>query len=165
MTSMLLLVTATLAAAAIDIKSRRIPNLLTGALAFAGIAFHVPQGVVATLLAIAAMLIVFLIGSFAFSAGWFGGGDVKLIAACCGLVGFPGSVALVLEILVAGAFLSLVTAALRRQIFDLVRSTIDIMRFGAKSHQAGSLPYGVAIAAGSFTYALSTLIPALRLSL
>ena len=165
MIPLMLLVLVTLVAAVIDIKSRRIPNLLTGALAFAGIAIHVPQGLIATLLAIAAMLIVFLIGSFAFSAGWFGGGDVKLIAACCGLVGFPGSIPLVLEILLAGAFLALVTAAMRRQLIDLVRSTLDIVRFGAQGHQTGSLPYGVAIAAGSLTYALSTLVPALRFSL
>ena len=158
-----LLVAATFAAAAIDVRRRRIPNALTGTLAFAGIALHVPQGLVPTLAAIAAMLIVFLAGSFAFSAGWFGGGDVKLIAACCGLVGYPGSVALVLEILLAGAFLSLITAALRGHLFELIHSTLNIVRYGSTAQKSGALPYGVAIAAGSLTYALSFFVPLLRM--
>ena len=56
------------------------------------------------------MLAAFVVGSLAFSAGWFGGGDVKLIAAACGLVSFPGAVSLVLYVLAAGALLALAVA-------------------------------------------------------
>ncbi len=125
------LVLATLAAAAIDVRTRRIPNLLTGTLALVALAVHVPQG-------------------------------LKLIAGCCGLVSFPGSVSLVLFVLVAGGFLALVTAALRGRLFALVRSTAAVAVHGAPVEKH-ALPYGVAIAAGSITYAVSTLVPALRL--
>jgi prepilin peptidase CpaA len=160
-----LLIMATFAAAAIDVKKRRIPNALTGTFAFIGIALHVPLGLHPTLLAVAAMLVAFIAGSFAFSAGWLGGGDIKLISACCALVGFPGSLGLVLEILVAGAFLSLVTATLHGRLLALVRSTIVVMYHGTPEEPVDSLPYGVAIAAGSLTYALSTTVPGLRLPL
>jgi prepilin peptidase CpaA len=157
-----ILVVATLCAAAIDVKIRRIPNALTAALALIGIALHVPQGLTPTLIAVASMFIAFLAGSLAFSAGWFGGGDVKLIAACCALVSFPGSGALVLDILVAGAFLALVTAAVNGRLVTLLRSTVAVVSH-APPAQSTTLPYGVAIAAGSITYTVSTLVPALRL--
>ncbi|MFN2459235.1 MAG: prepilin peptidase [Candidatus Velthaea sp.] len=158
----LMLPAATLVAAAIDVRVRRIPNALTGGLAVAGIALHVPQGVSPTVLAVAAMLAAFVAGSLAFSAGWFGGGDVKLIAACCAVAGFPGSGALVLEILAAGAVLALVWAAAGGRLFSLVRSTTAVALRGAPL-ESNTLPYGVAIAAGSIFYTASSLVPALRL--
>ena len=158
------LVLAAVTAAAIDVRSRRIPNWLTGTLALIALGVHVPQGVVPALIAIASMCGAFALGSFAFSAGWFGGGDVKLIAACCGLVSFPGCVSLVLFILLAGALLALVTAALRGRLLALVRSTAAVAVRGAPTEK-NALPYGVAIAAGSITYAVSTLVPALRMPL
>ena len=158
------LVLATLLAAAIDVRSRRIPNWLTGTLALFALCVHAPEGVVPTLIALASLCAAFALGSFAFSAGWFGGGDVKLIAACCGVISFPGSVSFVLFVLVAGAFLSLVTAAARGRLFTLVRNTAAVAVHGAPVEK-NTLPYGVAIAAGSLTYAASTLVPTLRLPL
>jgi len=161
-TTTAVLVLATLTAAAIDIRTRRIPNLLTGTLALVALGVHVPQGLAPALIAVTSMCAAFALGSFAFSAGWFGGGDVKLIAACCGLVSFPGSVSFVLFVLFAGGFLALVTAALRGRLFALVRSTAAVAVHGAPVEK-NALPYGVAIAAGSITYAVSTFVPALRL--
>lgn len=162
-TAVVLLV-ATIVAAAIDVRVRRIPNALTGAVALVGLAIHGSQGLVSLLLAIAALCAAFAFGSLAFSAGWFGGGDVKLIAACCGLVGFPGSVTLVLDILVCGALLALVTAARRGRLAALLRSTAAAALHGAPSEKI-VLPYGVSIAAGSVAYIVSTSTPVLRLSL
>jgi prepilin peptidase CpaA len=155
----------TFTAAAIDVRKRRIPNKLCGALALAGIALHVPAGIVPTISAIAALLFALLIGFVIFSAGWLGGGDVKLIAACCALAGLPGSVRLVIEILIAGAFLSLLAAAWRGRLLPLLRSTFVFVRHGFTEGSAGTVPYGVAIAAGSCAYTLTALVPALRLSL
>jgi prepilin peptidase CpaA len=150
------------AAAVTDLRTRRIPNALTGAAAVAALALHLPAGPLAVALALGAMIAAFAIGSLAFTAGWFGGGDVKLLAACCGLASFPGSISLVLYVLVAGMLLALVTAAMSGRLVALVRSTAVVAMHGAPVEK-NTLPYGVAIAAGSFAYALSTIVPALRL--
>jgi prepilin peptidase CpaA len=160
--STLLLLAATLSAAAIDVRTRRIPNTLTGALAIAAIGLHVPYGLGATLSAIVSMIVVFAIGVVAFNLGWFGGGDVKLIAGCCGLVSYPNCIALVAYILAAGALLALVTATLTGRLLALVRSTIAVATHGAPT-ESSKLPYGVAIAGGSALYTLSLLVPGLRL--
>lgn len=141
-----LLLVATLTAAIIDIKYRRIPNLLTGAVACAGIALHMTQGLQQTVLAIVAMLVVFAIGTVIFSAGWLGGGDIKLIAACCAVVGSSDSMLLVLEILIAGGIISSAALFLHRRAKPAVVT----------------VPYGIAIAGGTLTYALTTTIPNLR---
>ena len=158
----IVLVIVNCAAAAVDVRTRRIPNLLTGAAAVAALAAALPAGPTAVLLALGMMVAAFGAGTIAFSAGWFGGGDVKLIAACCGFAGFPGSVVLVLYVLAAGALLALVTAAARGRLVALVRSTAAVAH-GAPLQETMLLPYGVAIAAGSFAYAASTVVPALRL--
>ena len=141
-----LLVVTTLIAAVIDLKYRRIPNVLTATLAFAGIVLHLRQGVVQAALAAFAMLVVFAVGSVIFSAGWLGGGDIKLIAACCAVVGSSDSLLLVLEILIAGGIVSLAALLLQRRS---TRATVTV-------------PYGIAIAGGTVSYAISTFIPGLR---
>ncbi len=155
------LLVATLAAAVTDLRARRIPNALTAAAAVAAIAVHLPDGIGPELAAIAAMLAAFVLGSFAFSAGWFGGGDVKLIAASCGIVGFPAAVPLVLDILVAGGVLALVAAAMSGRLVTLVRSTAALAARRVPTEKT-TLPYGVAIAAGSVAYAVSTLVPIMK---
>jgi len=161
-TTAVVLLVATIAAAFFDVRTRHIPNALTGALALVAIAIHVPQGVVPVLLAIASLCAAFALGSVAFSAGWLGGGDIKLIAACCGLVGFPGSVTLLLDVLVCGALLALVMAARRGRLVGLVRSTVAAVRYGAPTEKI-TLPYAVSIAGGSIAYVISTSALALRL--
>jgi prepilin peptidase CpaA len=157
----IVLVAATCAAAAVDVRTRKIPNALTAATALLALAVHVPDGVAGVLIAIATMIVAFLLGSLAFAAGWFGGGDVKLVAACCGLIGGLAALSLVLDILVAGAVLALVTAALRGRLVALVRSTFAVATHGAPAERS-TLPYAVAIAAGSIVYSVSTLVPVLR---
>jgi len=159
------LLAITCAGAAIDVRARRIPNLLTGAAALAAIALHAPLGVTAVMVSLATMLLAFVVGSVAFSAGWLGGGDVKLIAACCGLVGSSGAVWLVLEILLAGAIVVLVSAAARGRLLAVVRSTTAIATRGAAPVENHTVPYAVAIFAGSIVYAVSTVTPALRFPL
>jgi Flp pilus assembly protein protease CpaA len=160
----IVLILVTCAAAALDLRTRRIPNALTGAAALAAVAVHLPAGPLAAGLSIAAMVAAFALGSLAFSAGWFGGGDVKLVAVCCGLAGAAGATWLVLDILVAGAMLACVTAAARGRLAALVRSTAAVATHGAPLENTNTLPYAVAIAAGSIAYVASTTVQALRLS-
>jgi len=163
-TAAVVLVLVTCAAAAFDVRTRRIPNALTGAAAIAALAVQVPAGAPAVLLSLAAMVAAFLAGSLAFSAGWFGGGDVKLVAVCCALAGFPGAFSLVLYVLVAGAILAVVTALVRGRFLALVRSTASVAAHGAPV-QATPLPYAIAIAGGSIAYVVSSALPVLRLPL
>jgi Flp pilus assembly protein protease CpaA len=86
---------------------------------------------------------------------------VKLIAAACGLVGGIAAISLVLDILAAGAVLALVTAAFRGRLVALVRSAVAVASHGAPAEK-NTLPYAVAIAAGSIVYTVSTLVPVLR---
>ena len=157
------LLVASFAAAVIDVRTRRIPNALTSAAALVALVVHLPAGPLAVAVALGAMIAAFLVGSVVFSAGWFGGGDVKLIAAACGLAGAPGAVSLVLFVLVAGALLALASATARGRLVALVRSTASVAARGGASERT-LLPYGVAIAGGSIVYAISTLLPALRLT-
>lgn len=162
---LVVLVAGTLIAAAIDVRCRKIPNALTATMAVAAVALQIPNGTAALVLALAAMFGSFALGALAFSAGWLGGGDVKLIAAACGLVSYPGCIPLVTFILVAGAILALAQAARRGRLVTFVRNASIMAMTGSPSETTTLLPYGVAIAGGSIAYAASTLFPAIRLPL
>lgn len=152
---LIVLLAGTFTAAAIDVRTRRIPNALTATLALAAVGLRLFDGAPALLVALATMLVAFGVGSLAFSTGWLGGGDVKLIAVACGLASFPGSIALVSSILIAGGVIAIAQAARTGRLVTLVRdvSTMVVTR-GAPQHRT-LLPYGVAIAVGSAAYALS----------
>ena len=154
-TFVVLLVTC--AAAATDVRTHRIPNALTGSAALAAVAISAFAGPPAVVTCIVVMIAAFMAGSIAFSLGWFGGGDVKLIAACCGLAGFPGAVTLVLSILIAGAVLALVTAAARGRLVALVKSTAAVAAHGAPAGEV-PLPYALAIFGGSVAFVATTIV-------
>jgi prepilin peptidase CpaA len=132
------MVAGALGAAIADIRTRKIPNVLCGALAAAAVAVSVPHGWAAVAATVAIILAVFTAGTFAFERGWLGGGDVKLLAACSGFAGYPGSITLILYVAIAGAIVSLFEAARLRRLRGL------------------KVPYGVAIAGGACAFALST---------
>jgi prepilin peptidase CpaA len=157
-----ILLVVTFLAAAIDVRTRTIPNALLAPAALAVIAVHAPEGLSVVGLCTATMLVAFIAGTLAFSAGWLGGGDVKLIAVCCGLVGAAGAARLVPDILIAGALLALVSAAARGRLLALVRSAAAVAAFRTAPDRRNALPYAVAIAAGSAAYAISVFTAALR---
>lgn len=158
-----LLVAATTTAAIVDVRVRRIPNGLTGGLALVGLLAHAMQGVVAFAVAIAAMIGIFVLGTLAFQRGWFGGGDVKLLAAAGGLVSFPNCIALIVCVLATGAVFALASAAWNRRLPGLLRSTIAVAAYGSPTENH-ALPYGVSIAGGSIAYATLVLSSVLRFS-
>ncbi len=159
-----LLIVATIAGAAFDLRTSKIPNYLTGALALVALGMHTANGVAQLLIALSTMAIAFTIGSLCFSLGWLGGGDVKLIAAACALVSYPGAIWLIADILIVGAALAIVQAAFAGRLFDLFRSAYAIAKTGKSLQAATVLPYGVAIAGGSVAFTLSTLFVPARLS-
>ena len=116
------LVAAACVAAAFDVRCRRIPNVLSGALAIAGIAV---AGTTRGLPGVGVALALRSpssspLGTYAFARGWFGGGDVKLIAAgCCGLV--PAHAAdLFLYTALCGGLLSLYALVSSRRIVTVL---------------------------------------------
>jgi prepilin peptidase CpaA len=151
-----LLAAAALAAAVSDVRRRRIPNALTGALAVAGVAIAgATRGLPGLAVACATLFVVLAIGTVAYGRGWFGGGDIKLIAAsCCGL---PAALAadFLLYTAVCGGLLSLYALATsRRNAATAALITRTLPPTGAR------LPYAVAVAGGALLLWVALLWPA-----
>lgn len=148
------LAVAACAAAACDLRARRIPNVLTGTLAIAGLVIAgATRGLPGLGVAVAMLAAVLAVGTLAFARGWFGGGDVKLIAAgCCGLV--PAHAAdFVLYTALCGGLLSLYALASSRRIAAaLLTRTLP--------QTAQRLPYAVAVAGGALLLWVAILCPA-----
>jgi prepilin peptidase CpaA len=147
-----------------DVRTRRVPNAITGGLAAVALALHALQGFGSVTVALAVMVAVFALGTVAFSFGWFGGGDVKLLAACCGVASWPGALSLVLFTIIAGGLVSIVEAAMRGRLRAVLLSTARTALTNVPTERL-FVPYAVAIAIGAGAYVLSiTVAPFLRLS-
>jgi len=160
-------------AAATDIAARRIPNLVTLALAIAALAVNAMQGWTHLAIAIAVLVGVTLLGFGAFSAGWLGGGDVKLLAAASAALGLPDAVDFLLYTSLAGGLLAIAVALFTgrlRSTYDNVSLLLRPIAYRGTVSVAPSsafmLPYAVAIGCGAVLVALShTAAPYLRLPL
>jgi len=160
-------------AVATDVATRRIPNLLTAALAVAALALHATMGWKSLLLACLMLACVLLLGFVAFSFRWLGGGDVKLLAAVAATLGFPDAVPFLIYTSIAGGVLAIVVAIAMGRLGSVFRSVALALRpFAFKGTVAVApkspikLPYAVAIASGAAAVALShTVVPFLRLPL
>jgi prepilin peptidase CpaA len=137
-----------------DIAVRTIPDLAPLGLIAIGVAIRLADGSAAT--ALAASAAVFLFGAFCWRAGWLGGGDVKLLAACAWLV----SPALVPQLVLLTAISGGILACLYLALSSVARVPRAPTRAGRPHSFAGrvrrtewwrirrraSLPYGCAIA-------------------
>ena len=148
------LAAAAAVAAVSDVRRRRIPNALCGALAIAGVVnAGITGGITGAGIALALLAAVLAAGTVAFARGWFGGGDVKLIAAgCCGLS--PAHAAdFFLYTALCGGLLSIYALATSRML-----ATTFITR---TLPQTGTrLPYAVAVAGGALLLWVALLCPA-----
>lgn len=151
------LAAAAVVAAASDIRMRRVPNALTGALAVAGVAVSwATRGPAGAGISIAILAVLLALGTVAFARGWFGGGDIKLLAAgCCGLT--PALAAdFLLYTALCGGLLSLYSlAASQRMATALI--TRQLPQTGER------LPYAVAAAGGALLLWVALLCPAFLL--
>jgi prepilin peptidase CpaA len=160
-------------AVATDLSTRRIPNALTIALAVAALALHATQGWISFATSLGALLGVMLLGFVAFSAGWLGGGDVKLAAAAAAALGFPDAIPFLLYTAIGGGLLAIIVALVTGRLGRVFTSVGLLLRPLAYKGTAPVpptnpivLPYAVAIASGAVAVALShTAAPFLRLSL
>ncbi|MEW6751085.1 MAG: prepilin peptidase [Candidatus Latescibacterota bacterium] len=148
-----------------DLRSRRIPNLLTVPSAAAGVVFGglaagsagLWQSTLGLLLAGAVFLVPY-------GAGGMGAGDVKLMAAVGALVGFPHVVQVLLYTGLCGGLLALSVVVRRGQLGQAMRNLgwgllLVALRVGPRGpgsaaglQPAGHVPYATAIAAGTVAY-------------
>ena len=161
---------ASLLAAVCDLRTRRIPNALVGALLVSGLALNAFAGWQHVLADLAIVAIVIVAGTFAFSLRLIGGGDVKLLAAAAGTLGYPAGGDFLLFTLLCGGVVALAFAALRGRLgatFSNVRAMALPVFAGVApaAPQAGlAMPYAVAIFSGALCTALvSGLLPHLRI--
>lgn len=127
-------------AAVQDGVMQKISNLIVIGLVLAGVVMAAISGIDLSLWTNGAVLLAILVlGSFAFSAGMLGGGDVKLLAATAFWFDPKDLLVLLPAVAVAGGLLVLVWLPLR-----MARGKAAMR--GALREK--SLPYGIAIALG-----------------
>lgn len=133
-----------------DLVSYTIPNWISLAL----IAAFVPAALISGAplaqigLCLAVGVSALVLGMAMFAAGWIGGGDGKLLAACALWIGWPGALTFLLYTGLAGGVLTFAILGLRSGYL------VPVMAGGPAwlrklATQDGDLPYGVAIAAGA----------------
>lgn len=144
-----------------DLRSRRIPNWLTGTVAIVGLAVQTDsRGWAGGIDAISGLLLCGATFLAFYVAGGMGAGDVKLIAAEGCLLGAHRSFELLLGTVIAGGALALVLAAKRRRVKQTFRNVLSLVQHhrqrGFEPHtelnlasaSALRLPYALAIATG-----------------
>ncbi len=153
-----------------DLRTRRIPNLLTGISILAGLFLHLVVGGWRQMgLAAAAGLIAGAVFLLFYIAGGMGGGDVKLMTAVACLAGIRSIAELLAATAIMGSVLALVLAARHGKLLETFRGLGTLfshhLRKGLKPHQELNvtnerrlrLPYALAIAAGCSITLLSNL--------
>jgi len=151
------------AAAAIDLKSRRIPNALTISALVAGLVLRVPLGFEAVGVGILGAGLGLLLSGPFFLAGALGGGDVKLIVAVGAFMGPAQLIGACLLIALIGGVVAVLDAArrgaLRTALMNVVLLVVGWLSRGRSpppptldSPSAMTIPYGVPIAMGALAW-------------
>jgi len=147
-----------------DVRKRRIPNVLTYSLAALGVAQLILIGDLSTAgWTIASSAAILVIGFLLFWAGFFGGGEVKLLTGAALLIGSRDLLGFLwlVSLCVAVALLALMIE------YDLGRWLRRVMRPAAVRRVADegvvaearpSPPYGIAIALGAVVMLLFRVI-------
>jgi len=154
---------ASLIGAVCDVRTRRVPNILVGALLVCGlIESFALSGWKGVGINLAVTAVILLAGTVAFSFKLIGGGDVKLLAAAAGTLGYPAAVPFVLLTLLSGGVVGLAYAAVRGRLqatyANMQAVTLPLLSGVAPVRPANGLamPYAVSIFAGALcTAALS----------
>jgi prepilin peptidase CpaA len=149
-----------------DVRSRRIPNLLTAAGLGAALVLRGFFGV-SVLEGVEGAAVGLGLALVPFALGMLGGGDVKLLAAVGGFMGPSRLIGAFLAIALVGGVMALVEALRRRagremmsRSFAVVKNLALFGRFGYRpmieSEGAMTVPYGVAIAVGALGWWFAT---------
>jgi prepilin peptidase CpaA len=158
-----------LAASYCDVRSRRIPNWLTGSLALAALAAHSFSGLRAVAISLLVMAVLTAAGTLIYSKGGIGGGDIKLAIAASGMLSYPLCVPFLLYSAIGGGILAVAFIVFRgnarASLARAVSITMGVPQEDA-SRKSAMLPYAVAFAFGAALIALSqSVAPFLRITL
>jgi len=145
------------AAVVTDVRTRRIPNWLTGAMLGAAFGLACGGGPVTPVRAVLGLIVGLVLMLPGHVIGATGAGDVKLMAATGAMVGPDVIFLAFLYSAVAGGVLAVVVALRRGRLkttlqatTTLVRQPADAKRAIEASDRANRFAYGPAIAVGTF---------------
>jgi prepilin peptidase CpaA len=154
--------------AASDVRSNKIPNIVTFPFAISAIALHTfTNGLDGFLFSTAGMATGIALLIIPYIMGGMGAGDVKLMGVVGGFLGAKATLSAFILIALAGGIYSLVIILIRRDVFKgffsekvLILSSIVMLRqyVPIQTESSGHRPrlkYGVAIAFGTITYLLT----------
>jgi prepilin peptidase CpaA len=139
-----------IAAALKDLTSYTIPNSIC--LALAGVFFtlaavtSMPFAEVGTHALVGAVAL--MAGMALFALGWIGGGDAKLMAACCLWLGWPATQTFLFDTVLAGGVFAIMLLTLRAPMIRMHLPSTDGW-FARLTASGAPAPYGVAIAIGA----------------
>jgi prepilin peptidase CpaA len=150
------------AATAIDVRSRRIPNELTAAMAFSGVALAATgMSGITIVAAFGGLVLGLLLMLPGYALGATGAGDVKLMAAVGAIVGAPLVLSAFVCTALSGGVLAIVVAIRRNRLSATVVQTGRLVAApGAAPKElkaatsASRFAYGPAIAIGSMVAVL-----------
>ncbi len=147
-----------------DVRTRRIPNALTLAIASLGLVrIMLAQDTVAASRTLAAAIVVFIVTFLLFWRGAIGGGDAKLVAAMTLLIGHQDFFSFLFLMSLFGGALALATLA--REKFSLrlgrLRRLTDMPPLAETARSVvvpgkSTVPYGVAVAAAGVVMLIIT---------
>ena len=163
MATLFVLFTGLTAAVVTDVRTRRIPNWLTGAIAGAGFGLACGGGTVTPLQAALGLLAGLLLMLPGHVIGATGAGDVKLMAAVGSVVGPEMVLRAFLYSAVAGGVFAIVVAARRGRLAATLQDAGRLVTSPAGARQtiesparANRFAYGPAIAAGTLVSLMVT---------
>ncbi len=160
------------AGAVSDVRSRRIPNLLTGASVVLGLLLHLGVGGWRQMgMAAAAGLVGGAVFFVFFVVGGMGAGDVKLMSAVSAIAGFGHLEEMFLAIALVGGLMAVALAVARGRLKATLANVGSLIHHhalaGALPHpdlnlanpKTLRLPYGLPIAAGCWIVLLMQAVP------
>jgi prepilin peptidase CpaA len=153
-----------LASAYGDVRKRRIPNVLTYSLAALGVMQLILIGNLTIAgWTIASSIAILVIGFLLFWAGFFGGGEVKLLAGAALLIGsrdLPGFLWLVSLCVLVALLALMIEYDLGRWLRRVVRPAAAgrVPDEWAAAEARPTPPYGIAIAVGAVVMLLSRVL-------
>ena len=131
-----------------DLRARRIPNGIVASIGLLWLPFALTLPLPTAGLSLGLAMAVLVAGMGAWSAGWFGAGDAKLLAALGLWAGPAHLLPLLLTMAVSGGLLA-IAMLLARRLRAAMPAALGTAWIETGSDPASiSLPYGLAIAAG-----------------
>jgi prepilin peptidase CpaA len=150
-------------AACWDASTNRIPNSITVTGLAAAFILRAPLGVESLLQGVGGFALAFGVSVVLYALRAIGGGDVKLLSAVGGFLGFPEIMGALALIAVLGAGYALLSVTWRGLLPLLVFNTLELVKGWLTLGRAGtirkpespsalSIPYGIPIALGTLLW-------------